>query len=163
MAFCFTLRVLQNAAALKLLSADAARCVEISSPRSSERGCIEAEASRQRLPPCERALRVLQNAAALKHRDVAFCSGDFGLSPRSSERGCIEANSSTVLARLSFAGSPRSSERGCIEATPVRRRVRCEKRALRVLQNAAALKLRVEVDQVPKLNVLSAFFRTRLH
>src|SRR2546421_500785 len=93
---------------------DAPLCI---SPRSKERGPVEAYRRVGGEDSRARPLRARKSAAPLKlalggHRIAALA-----LSPRSKERGPVEARRPEA-AKVEVATSPRSKERGPVEAAP---------------------------------------------
>src|SRR5438309_796595 len=88
------LRALTSAAPLKQGPVGHAAQERPNSPRSHERGPIEAGSKRARRRTFAGSLRALTSAAPLKQIFLAVTRRKFGGSPRSHERGPIEARSS---------------------------------------------------------------------
>ena len=111
------------------------------SPRSHERGPVEAWANGSWQEPRESHLRALTSAAPLKQGRPASAERRAGVSPRSHERGPVEARLCGWSCSRSKSRSPRSHERGPVEAVYRCFLVLHRCPYLRALTSAAPLKL----------------------
>jgi len=134
-----SLRAQLSAAPLKLYSASVSVSVSVSSPRSIERGPIEAGRFVWRLPAYPSTLRAQLSAAPLKPQSRVPDVRLVGYSPRSIERGPIEAMLLPALHGVAHV-SPRSIERGPIEASTTPSVARSTAGSLRAQLSAAPLK-----------------------
>ena len=134
------LRARKSAAPLKQRGPTLGAGVGRRSPRSKERGSVEAPIE---IDPFRAIthLRARKSAAPLKRQSSRASRRTTPPSPRSKERGSVEAGSRWWHPRCAGRGSPRSKERGSVEADQViNSRLRLED--LRARKSAAPLKRR---------------------